>query len=309
MEKKNALFVKLGICVGLLLLIWSGFLFEMRRVNRTIEQVREDDFSWVVQVDKVRREESKIILEGFAFYPSQKAEEAAYSIILRDMDTGKYYFPKMQYLIREDVNDYFLGDYDYTYSGFVATINDNKLSLDEKNYDVLLLPKGTHCPYKFSTYLSGGKLMYVDPTEFKSIVAEGTDLEEIINNGIIRIYDPKNHIYVYQHDWELYWIVEEDYEFEKNGDTYIQWHLETNQIERLPEERLKEQWYFDNLGFVFSAQELLEGDFGKYRVAKKSLPNEYAIRKMNTGKNNGDWLWKEDFRPYYDFDGVSITDK
>lgn len=38
----------------------------------------------------------------------------------------------MEYVIREDVNSYFLCEYDYTKSGFVASLNERLLDF-EKN--------------------------------------------------------------------------------------------------------------------------------------------------------------------------------
>ena len=129
--------VQLVICIGLLCVIWGGyFYFKEYKIERIIE-VRDDDFSWVFQVDSATREGGDIVFKGFAFKLNKDSKAGAYEIILEDIDSGKRYFPKMEYSERKEVNDYFLCEYDYGNSGFEARIRARKLHFEEKNYEVL----------------------------------------------------------------------------------------------------------------------------------------------------------------------------
>lgn len=291
---------KLVICVGLLVLIWGGYIFAKQYGTDRILNIREDDFSWVYQVDSVEIKDGKLLLKGFAFQLGVNAVENNYEIVLRELETGKRYFLKMSYLERKDVNDYFLCEYDYLQSGFVAEIKEKRLDLDEKNYEVLLRVAGEQTAYQTDTYLSEGKLMYANPTEFVPLEVAGTDLDEVVGNGVVRVYRPDCGMYVYQYDGALYWIAEPGYGF-VDGDTTIQCQLSTTQAKKIPHHRIENKLNWDNIGFLFSANELTELDTGKYRVTKKRLPSEYSIVKIWTGNYMDEWIWLHYFRPYYQF--------
>ena len=143
--------------------------------------------------------------------------------------------------------------------------------------------------------------MYTNPKEYVPLEVAGTDLEEIVENGVLRVYRPDYGMYVYQYEGELYWIAEPEYGFVE-GDTVVECQLDTTQIARLPQHRLENQWYWDNIGFQFRSNECIALNTGKYRVTKKALPKEYSITKIWTGNYINNWIWLSYFRPYYKFD-------
>lgn len=300
MEKKRTIWHAV-ICAGLVCLIWGGYFLVKHYGTDRILDVREDDFSWVYQVDSVKAEGKEFVLQGFAFELNRDSEEGTFEIVLRDIESGEKYFPKMEYTERNDVNDYFLCEYDYQNSGFEAIIKESKLDLLEKNYEVLLKVRGVQRAYQTGTYISKGELMYANPLEFEPLDVAGTDLEEIVEQGVLRVYRADCGMYVYQYKGELYWIADSSYEF-VDGDTNVQYQLDTTQINRLPSNRLENNWKWDNISFEFSKTELLEWNTGKYRVAKERIPTEYSIEKIWTGNYADKWIWQHDFRPYYEFE-------
>lgn len=300
MEMKKTI-LQTVLCIVLLCMIWGGYwLIKEKFLDRRIEATK-DDFSWIYQVDSVVTEDKELVMRGFAFELKEISEKGAFEIVLQDIETGENYFLKMTYEERKDVNDYFLCEYDYTNSGFVATIKEDKLNLTEGHYEVLLKVAGKKTTYQTGTYLSEGKLMYTNPLTYRPLEVAGTDLEEIVEQGVLRVYRPDYGMYVYQYEGELYWIAEEEYEYDE-GDTEVQYQLNTTQTDKLPEQRLENQWYWDNISFWFSNCELESENFGKYRVAKKVLPLEYSISKIWTGNYIDGWIWSQEFRPYYQFD-------
>ncbi len=301
MEKKKYKFFwgQLVVCVGLLVLIWGGYFIVARKMELQIEKELEDDFSWVVQVDGVEKQGENVVLSGFAFKINADAKKDAFRIVLRNLDTGEYLFPKMKYLDRKDVNDYFLCEYDYTNSGFLATVKTEEIDLQKNEYEVLLLPHLTHSPYRFATYISKGELLYTNPKTYEALDVEGTSIEEIVKEGVLRVYEPENHMYVYQYMGELYWIAEEEYQYWDND--VLEFLTYTTQNKRLPQQRLENNWMFDNIGFVFSSMELPEMSARGYRVSKKEIPTEYSIKKITTGNEKNGWIWKSEFRPRYEF--------
>lgn len=83
--------------------------------------------------------------------------------------------------------------------------------------------------------------------------------------------------------------------------SYIQYQLWTTQTEKLPQERLDNNWLWDNIGGNFEEYEM-QSDFGEYRVMRRELPTEYAITAIVTGYHkDGKWIWRNYFRPIYEF--------
>lgn len=300
MEKRKSLIVQTLICVGLLCVIWGGYwLIKHYILDRTLE-VRSDDFSCMYQVDSVATEGDDFVIRGFAFKLKEVSEKGTFEIVLQDIETGETYFPRMKYEDRKDVNEYFLCEYDYTKSGFVATIKEDKLNLEEGNYEVLLKVAGRKLTYQTELYISKGQLMYTNPLEYKPLDVAGTDLEKIVEQGVLRVYRPDYGMYVYQYEGELYWIAEEEYEY-VSGDV-LEYLTYTTQTENLPKYRLENNWLYDNIGFVFCEREITEMNAGRYRVSKKQLPTEYSVERIVTGNNIDGWIWRQEFRPYYQFD-------
>lgn len=290
------------ICAGLVIAIWFIFFLAMGRLHRQIK-LYTDDFSWVYQIDAVETEGKKLLLRGFAFQLNQDAAGKNFEIVLQDTATGKNIFSKMKYTEREDVNRYFLCEYDYLRSGFEAAFKTGKLDLESRNYEVLLRPTGERKrTYRTGIYLAKGQLVYTNPESFGPLDVTGTDLEKVINEGVLRVYRPDYGMYVYQYEGELYWIAEPGYAFNEDGNTYMEYQLDTTQVEKLPEECLNNQWYWDNIRFWFRSKELSGYDTGKYRVAKNGIPTEYSITKIWTGNYKDGWIWLQYFRPYYQFE-------
>lgn len=298
-ERKRRLWQAL-VCAGLIIAVWLFYSFAMARLRRQLE-LHKDDFSWVYQIDAVETGGKKLLLRGFAFQLKKDAAGEDFEIVLQDISTGKNIFPKMEYTEREDVNQHFLCEYDYRNSGFEAVFKTGKLDLQDGNYEVLLRITGEKKAYQTGIYLAKGQLVYTNPTEFKALDVAGTDLEKVVNDGVLRVYRPDYGMYVYQYEGEFYWIAEPGYGFNEEGNTYVQYQLDTTQIANLPEERLSHQWYWDNIGFWFCLKELSGAgyDTGKYRVAKERIPTEYSVTKIWTGNYIDGWIWQQYFRPYY----------
>ena len=267
--------------------------------------VMDDDFSWVYQIDSIEKKDDTLQIKGWAFALNQNAKQENFEIILYDTKTGKDIHSKMVYESREDVNEYFLCEYDYTESGFMANISTKRLQLENTVYEILLRPKGQQKAFSTNVYYSDGEMLYVHPDKFIPLEVAGTDLEEVVEQGVLRVYRPDYGMYVYQYKGELYWIAEPDYGF-VDGDTIVQYQINTTQIEKLPEKRLSKNWLWDNLEFRFHVHELLEWNTGKYRVAKYALPTDYSLTQIWTGNHINKWIWRTDFRPWYDFSEIGV---
>lgn len=304
MQKKSIRFLlQLAVFLVLMAALFGGYYFVKTKLDRRFE-INGDRFSWVYQVDEIREEEGQLVIEGWAFKLGQDANEE-FEIIIADADTEEAFFPKMEYKTREDVNQYFLCEYDYSRSGFTATIPLKKLELEDGVYEFLLRPmrgkEFSRSAMRMETYYAKHELLFANPKEFVAPEVAGTALSEVVENGVLRVYQPDFGTYVYQYDGELYWINKREFNFDEKGDWYVQFQMNTTQIEKLPKERLDNNWFWSNIGFVFIENEIEEIQTNLYRVTKCKVPTEYSITDVTTGnyiKGTG-WIWQTFFYPRY----------
>lgn len=246
------------------------------------------------QVDDAELNGNRLMLSGFVVDYEQEPEKP---IIILKSESSEIEFVLDGGLVRNDVNNYFRCNYDYTDSGFKAA---GEINLTEEYQVFLNLGWPLNIPT--GVYITGSDIHYAPTTQFREPEAVGTEIDEIIENGYLRAYRPDYQCWVYQYEGALYWIVDEDFYFEDDGSTYIQYQLYTTQPEKLPAVRQENGWDWDNIGGYFEEYEL-EGNFGQYRVMKRELPTEYSITSILTGYHkDGKWVWREYFRPIYEFD-------
>lgn len=251
------------------------------------EEADSTSRAYCFQVDYLSHVDNDLTIEGFCFRYEHPSSD--YTLILR-AENGTQIDLEKETVTRPDVNEYFACEYDYTASGFRATG-----LVEEGEYEVLIkwpwsiaLPTGVYV---------GSSIHYVPEREFSSPPIE----EDFVKNGVLRIYRPDFHCWVYQYGGSLYWIVDQNFYFEDDGSTYIQYQLYTTQTDKLPQHRLDNNWLWDNIGGDFEKYEIVS-NFGDYRVMKRELPTRYSITSIQTGYHkDGKWIWQEFFRPYYEF--------
>lgn len=129
---------------------------------------------------------------------------------------------------RNDVNDYFACDHDYSNCGFKASFELSDLDLENGLYRVVFK---TDLSKKESVtanaYIYKGELSYTNPVQSRSLDVVGTDLEEIVNNGVCLVSRPDYHCDIYQYGWKLYWIVDDGFYFKENGSTTLVYMMGT----------------------------------------------------------------------------------
>ncbi len=253
------------------------------------------------QIDKAESKNGMLKLSGFAFLYEQDVNDM--TLYLRPTNGNDVKMLTDYGMKRTDVNSYFFCEYDYSNSGFEAT----GLTEDDTEYEVMIqwswMP-----PIPTSVFVIGDEIHYVAMESF--LMPDASDapkLEEILATGTLRAYNPDSHCWVYQVKDFLYWIADQNFSFEEDGTTYIQYQLTTTQKNNLPQKRIENGWFWDNLSNYFEKDEL-KGDFGPYRVMKRELPKEYSITSIVTGYyRDGKWIWKNYFRPIYNFSGGDET--
>lgn len=265
------------------------------------------------QVDSIQFTNNQLKIEGYAFmYLSYRNEDTAVdgspdeiipAIYLKSTnEIGKMREMKLEYgIARQDVNNYFKCEYDYTHTGFKATIDATAIDKNAE-YEILVKYPGVFSPFHSGNYICRNEVYRISRNEYIEPEVKGTDLENIVNSKSCVVYNPDHHCWVYQKDNKLFWIVDENFYFEDDGSTYIQYQIDTTQFDKLPKDRFDNGWYWSNIGGNFEDYEITDDmNCGKYRVCCREIPQEYSVTAIYTGYYTDEhWVWQECFRPMYD---------
>jgi len=149
-------------------------------------------------------------------------------------------------------------------------------SPDEK-WEVLVQFK-YYAPLKTATYIHKDRVEYVSG-EVAGPDIRDTDLALLVNNGVLKAWEPKYDVYVYQFNDRLYWLVGSPLDRK----TEMMFRLYTDEPGRLPEPRKK--YRFDNRGFRAGDKNEITRTMrsGKYRVFVSEIPAEYHITAVSVG--------------------------
>ena len=312
----------------LLISIVVGFVL----VNEQISQDNKCSFQfikvsnkYVYQVEEIGIDNDELVIKGWfieLFSIQNKIREnintdGDLGIVLYDLEgkndskdnssTNKGIPLSVSRIIRNDVNEYFKCEYDYSKCGFVAKTNLSEIDFYNGKYQIVFKVKAEGVEgISTSTFIDNGVLKYVDPRDYMELEVENTDLEEIVEKGYCVLSYPQQHICIYQYEQKLYWIAEQGYTFDESTRTYMQYQLETTQFNKLPRNRIEKGNYWSDIGGPFEAYEVTDTlNCGKYRVSVRDIPQEYSITWIYTGCYIDKWIWRRDFRPVYIFKSSS----
>ncbi len=318
--KKKQLFgivVKIGIIIGVVI-VFILINEQITDNNRISFEPIKDSNKFAYRIEDISIEGNDLVIKGWFFelmkVRNEEVENAnakQYGVLLYDVnseekiDLDGNVKPRkgigldVSYTKRTDVDEYFSCEYDYSNCGFIARIDQSNIDLKNGEYQIIIKPdkegtKGILC----ADYIQNGELKYISSNEKVLLDVRGTDLEKIIENGNCLMSSPENSVYVYQYEDRLYWIADENFYFEEDGGTYIQYQIDTTQYTMLPENSIKDGIYWANLGGFFESYEITETiDCGKYRVSVRDIPKDFSVYWICTGYyTNGKWVWMKNFR-------------
>ena len=296
-KKKRLLIKKLSICIGLLLCTFFYYKLGTNWLQQKAE-VKEFDsmYPYMYQIDSVESQKGKVCFEGWFFKLGESSEDKEYTIVLYDEKNSKKYFLKTEMYKRTEVDNYFSGEYDYSNCGFKASISEKILG--DNVYEVLFAVGDSFIATKTNIFYSDNKIWYTNPYLFQNLDVAGTDLENVVEQGMLRVYLPKQGMYIYQYNDKLYWIADRNFNFEEDGTTYIYYRVMPSEKEVMQKnyERTQELW--EECSFYFEEMELSGKNTGRYRVAVKDMP-QYPITLEWTGYCSDNWDWLNYFIPFY----------
>lgn len=326
MRKNRVLVITVKVAIIIILIV--GFVLYNEVINDNNKKLFvpiEDSNKYAYQIEDVKIDNEYLVIKGWYFEllkvrnnDRKLTETQKTSIILYDINSSDSGVDSdgtrkkrtglnadMEYVIRNDVNNYFKCEYDYSKCGFIARIDKENLDLLNGHYQIVIKSnEGSKEGIMTNEYLVDGKLIHINPKDRVGLNVVGTDLQPIVDEGTCLVSNPQYHIYLYQYEGKFYWIAEKGFDFEKDGGTFIELLIETTQFDKLPQERIDRGDYWGSEGFYFEKNEITDQfNCGEYRVQVMDVPREYSVTLMKTGyylKNK--WIWNNSFRPIYEFD-------
>ena len=284
-------------CLGLFLLPWDGGTGGMAPLSQGL----------CFQVEEASIRDGRLEMAGVCFWHERDIKN--YTIVLRSTKTGERRPLKTTCGIsRPDVNAYF--EPEDLKAGFISADRETD---EGEEYEIIVdfgllrvIPTGVYITVESTQGRAypGRQVSvhYAPAAVFQPPEADNNDLKQIVADGILRVYNPENSVYVYWYEGSLYWIAGSGFRFEDDGTTRMELELWTTQTEKLPQKSRSAGRRYNLLGVCFEKSEL-DGDFGQYRVCAVEPTADYAITSITTGVYSHGWLWKEAFWPVYDFHG------
>lgn len=301
-NKKNQIIV----CIVLCIIVIIGFFIANNIISKNKFQDYEiiDDISVINSVENIYIENNYIIVEGYAFLADEDSVDTSVSLFLINPNSSNEVLSDTMRIDRDDVNSYFMSEYNYESSGFRASFKDSDLE-DDASYEILI---DVHYTDNYSNevrktisskrFIHNNKLYDYNPNEFEKPQLEVNPglLNSVFSEGQLCFYQKDAGMYIYQYQGKMYWIATDDFKFDENGKTYIPYHIHTSQIDKLPVDRILHE--YDNQNFIFEQNEDKDETTDSYRVAIRDIPNDYAITYIRTGRYNADnneWIWMTQF--------------
>lgn len=262
------------------LIIIQGWFFELGKIQKTQSNPDRDNVELLLGLIPLEKATVDTKVENTSVMETKAAQEE-----------------------RNDVNSYFSCEFDYSKCGFTASIDCDDIDLSVTPYRLAIKPDAKESSKAILTnvYITQEGISYTDPRNSLDLETEGTDLDTIVKGGVRLVSRPDHSCYVYQLGDKLYWIVDNDFAFVNDGLTYMQYQMETTQVNTLPTDRLNNDWVWSDMAGYFEEYEITNKiKCGKYRVMMRDIPRDYPVTSVMTGYFDGErWLWQEVFKLNY----------
>lgn len=264
----------------------------------------------IKNIDKVTVNGNVLEVSGWCFNKNIDSTMTNVQVFLKNMSDGNdVIWMNVKDAIREDIDNYFECEYDYSHSGFVAKKRIRKSDIENNNYEIFVKltyidkidsadgskEKIVEKTVSTKRYIKNGSLTAINPKDNIELVkTKSIELNRIMEKGVLLTYRQDVDMYIYQYEGKLYWIAGKEYCFEEDGSTTIQFQLDTTRVDKLPRNRIENEWFWDNNFFVFEENELKNENYYPYRVAFSDIPSQYPITFFWTGYHvNSEWVWIE----------------
>lgn len=279
------------ICVGLLCVIWGGYVgISNKIVSRQkelicLEQSAVHDLNTIVNIETAKVENGRIRLVGWALRLNSKNENI--SLVLQPTNGAKAVLFEADTFIREEINELFDEIWEFGECGFEVDKRDKKIE-EDVCYEIMLSLEYTEevegdnaiKRQKVLTnyYLYENELYPYNPEIFEMPLVDDAELKNVILNGKVRLYSPEHNIWIYQYDRKLYYFWESQYDSLEEENIGIPVIMSV--LDKKTEQGKEGEYVQENLGFFFENREY---DSEKIQVVVVPLETEKPIGYISTG--------------------------
>ncbi|MDF1520795.1 MAG: hypothetical protein RQ728_08090 [Brevefilum sp.] len=103
----------------------------------TITNISEEaGVAW--QIDMVRVDRNFTAVTGWAFIVGQAPSDMAIKVVLQNTETKESLELPTTLTVRDDINDQYTDDIDYSKAGFLSRVNNQFLDLEGTSYDIYI---------------------------------------------------------------------------------------------------------------------------------------------------------------------------
>lgn len=296
METSKRTIKQVLICIGLLCVIWGVYFFSVRGIKRTNEensirkQAVEVDYKVLFGVERVKTEKGNISLSGWAL--RLNSVNSAIYLVLQPTDDSEAEVFLAECTESKEIGEYFAPKWDFGECGFTVDLNEERLK-EGICYEVLIVldyeektevgESVTKTRKKITTsqYLYNGELYRYNPEDFEEPKISDAEIIHVLENGVLRAYDLKEQIWIYQYEKQLYFIVNSNYSLDKSSSIRIPVMPQTSREDLLPEER--RQYGFDHLGAYHLDENYIREGVTPYQIVVVNIPTEYPLIYITTG--------------------------
>lgn len=312
LKEKRWQIVLFLVCEVLILMLymlggqWAKTQSEKNIISRRPVEV---DTNLLCEVEKTDIADGEVVFSGWALYLN--AQNEAISLILDSVTNKKEYIFSGDFFKREEAADYYVQGLEYGHCGFSARISEKKL---EKGtcYEILVnltytdkfdkTMKEEEKKVSTGCFYYNGELYRYNPIEFQKPLITDKELTQVIEEGILRMYDSVEGEWLYQYQGKAYYIVNGDKNCisGENG-LIVPMMPSTSRPDLLPEER--KQYGGDHLGAYYADESYRREGILPYQVVVVDLPTTYPMTYLSTGLyDDSNVCWKNShIIPFFDW--------
>ena len=296
---ENNVLLQVVFFVVSMAVIVGGYVVISNKVQWNNEQKRiselkvTEDYNILVGLDDVIGDGKNIQLSGWALRLDSVTEKV--HLVFKEVDGTEEIVLKTESSERENVEEYFNPNWDFGKIGFEAVVKEKKFDTDtcyEIFVNIEYAVDGVEKSKKTASgkYLYNEELYLYNPKTFTAPKITDEEIEKVIKEGLVKAYDNKAQIWVYEYENRLYFITNPEFGSMAENQIGVPIMPRTSRVELLPEERV--QYGSDHLGFYYEDEKYVSEGIVPYQIVVVDLPTKYPVTTICIGLyNNVDKVW------------------
>jgi len=310
--KKSLQIVIFLVCEALILAMYviGGRWAKMQGKKDVIcRRAVEVDTALLCELENVDVLDGNVVFTGWALHINSQNKGIA--LILNATEGEEEHVFWGTFSERRDIKEYYVPDWEFEECGFTASTSKKEFKKD-MCYEILVnlsyLEKNGNTFVEANKKMATGyfyyneKLYQYNPTEFEKPLIKDEELLQVLEDGILRMYDAKEDEWLYQYQGKAYYIVNADKNrISEETRLVVPMMPSTSRPDLLPEER--KQYGGDHLGAYYADESYWREGILPYQVIVVDLPTTYPMTYLSTGLyDDSNVCWKNShIIPFFDW--------